>query len=118
MRCMDDRKKNAMLTIFHTIYLFEMMLTMILLNQRSTAAGTSVWVIALRYVSLAAGFVPFSAMRRLLARPKDRLALPIGMNIGYLAGILGGFTNYCMAMGLTESRFSGRIFGISGAVAF
>jgi len=137
-------KKNVMLTIFHTIYLFEMMLTMILLDQRSTAADTSAWVIALRYVSLAAGFVLFSAMRSLVARPKDRLVLLIGMNIGYLAGILGaffltdgsgvavffnvavalmlgllgGFTNYCMAMGLTESRFSGRIFGISGAVAF
>ena len=134
------------LSALFAIYMFEYMVTLTFIDQRSADITGSVWQLYLHYIDyalVALGFVSFALLRRAPERFAFRrtlLLLPsvaygctmlllflmqnaaafsaAAMGAAYFLGLLGGMVYFCMAAALADSPRAGRVMalGASGAV--
>ena len=134
------------LAALFAIYMFEYMVTLTFIDQRSAAIASLSWQLYLHYIDyalVALGFVSFALLRRvtehftfrrtllllpsiaygctvlLLFRLENVAAFSASaMGAAYFMGLLGGMVYFCMAAALADSPRAGRVMalGASGAV--
>ena len=133
------------LAALFAIYMFEYMVTLTFIDQRSADITGSVWQLYLHYIDyalVALGFVSFALLRRAPERFAFRrilLLLPsaaygfamlllfvlqneiafsaAAMGAAYFMGLLGGMVYFCMAAALTDSPQVGRVMALGASAA-
>ena len=129
------------LAALFAIYMFEYMVTLTFIDQRSADITGSVWQF-IDYALVALGFVSFALLRRAPERFAFRrtlLLLPsaaygfamlllfvlqneiafsaAAMGAAYFMGLLGGMVYFCMAAALTDSTQVGRVMALGASAA-
>ena len=133
------------LSALFAIYMFEYMVTLTFIDQRSADITGSVWQLYLHYIDyalVALGFVSFALLRRAPERFAFRrtlLLLPsvaygctmlllfllqnaaafsvAAMGAAYFLGLLGGMVYFCMAAALADSPRAGRVMALGASAA-
>ena len=127
------------------IYMFEYMVTLTFIDQRSVTIASPSWQLYLHYIDyalVALGFVSFALLRRVperFALRRTLLLLPsiayactmlllfvlrsgaafsvAAMGAAYFLGLLGGMVYFCMATALTDSPQIGRVMALGASAA-
>ena len=127
------------------IYMFEYMVTLTFIDQRSAAITGMTWQLYLHYIDyalVALGFVSFALLRRvtehftfrrtllllpsvaygcamaLLFRLENVAAFSASaMGAAYFMGLLGGMVYFCMAAALADSNKMGRVMALGASTA-
>lgn len=133
------------LSALFAIYMFEYMVTLTFIDQRSAAIADLSWQLYLHYIDyalVALGFVSFALLRRAPERFSFRrtlLLLPsiaygcailllfflqneaafsaAAMAAAYFLGLLGGMVYFCMAAALKDSPKMGRVMALGASAA-
>ena len=133
------------LSALFAIYMFEYMVTLTFIDQRSAAIAAPAWQLSLHYIDYAlvvVGFVSFALLRRLpeqFAFRRTLLLLPsmaygcgvlllfllqdvaffsaAAMGAAYFLGLLGGMVYFCMAAALADSARMGRVMALGASAA-
>ena len=133
------------LTALFAIYMFEYMVTLTFIDQRSAAITGLTWQLHLHYLDyalVALGFVSFALLRRATEHVTVRRALLLlpsvvygcamlllfllqnevafsaaAMGAAYFMGLLGGMVYFCMAAALTDSPKAGRVMALGASAA-
>ena len=143
---LDFSRAQWFLSALFAIYMFEYMVTLTFIDQRSADIMGPAWQIYLHYIDyalVALGFVSFALLRRIpehFTLRRTLLLLPsvaygctmlllflmqnaaafsaAAMGAAYFLGLLGGMVYFCMAAALADSPRAGRVMalGASGAV--
>ena len=143
---LDFSRAQGLLSALFAIYMFEYMVTLTFIDQRSADIMGPAWQLYLHYIDyalVALGFVSFALLRRIpehFTLRRTLLLLPsvaygctmlllflmqnaaafsaAAMGAAYFLGLLGGMVYFCMAAALADSPRAGRVMalGASGAV--
>ena len=143
---LDFSRAQWFLSALFAIYMFEYMVTLTFIDQRSADIMGPAWQLYLHYIDyalVALGFVSFALLRRIpehFTLRRTLLLLPsvaygctmlllflmqnaaafsaAAMGAAYFLGLLGGMVYFCMAAALADSPRAGRVMalGASGAV--
>ena len=133
------------LAALFAIYMFEYMVTLTFIDQRSAAITGMTWQLYLHYIDyalVALGFVSFALLRRvtehftfrrtllllpsmaygctvlLLFRLENVAAFSASaMGAAYFMGLLGGMVYFCMAAALADSPRMGRVMALGASTA-
>ena len=133
------------LSALFAIYMFEYMVTLTFIDQRSAVITGPVWQLYLHYIDyalVALGFASFALLRRvteqftfrrvLLLLPSvaygctvlllfilgDVTAFSISaMGAAYFLGLLGGMVYFCMAAALADNPKTGRVMALGASAA-
>ena len=133
------------LAALFAIYMFEYMVTLTFIDQRSAAIASLSWQLYLHYIDyalVALGFVSFALLRRvtehftfrrtllllpsiaygctvlLLFRLENVAAFSASaMGAAYFMGLLGGMVYFCMAAALADSPRMGRVMALGASAA-
>lgn len=141
-----EKHRILFLGVLFSVYMFEYMVTLTLIDQGNTGISTPFWQLVLHYADyllVAAGFVAFGLLRRLFGQESARTRLLIWPNLLYIAGlaalpflrssaayslmamlasfclgVLGGLVYFCMSLALAQTPWMGRVMalGVSAAV--
>lgn len=139
-----SRAQWFLLALF-AIYMFEYMVTLTFIDQRSAAITGSVWQLYLHYIDyalVALGFASFALLRRaseqftfrrtLLLLPSVAYSCTVlllfllqtvaafsaaAMGAAYFLGLLGGMVYFCMSAALADSNKMGRVMALGASAA-
>ena len=139
-----SRAQWFLLALF-AIYMFEYMVTLTFIDQRSAAITGSVWQLYLHYIDyalVALGFASFALLRRaseqftfrrtLLLLPSVAYSCTVlllfllqtvaafsaaAMGAAYFLGLLGGMVYFCMSAALADSNKKGRVMALGASAA-
>ncbi len=151
---MSQQKRGAILGLsraqwflaaLFAIYMFEYMVTLTFIDQRSAAITDFTWQLYLHYIDYALvvlGFVSFALLRRVTGRfvfRRTLLLLPsiaygctvlllfflqnvaafsaAAIGAAYFLGLLGGMVYFCMAAALADSSRTGRVMALGASAA-
>ena len=143
---LDFSRAQGLLSALFAIYMFEYMVTLTFIDQRSADIMGPAWQLYLHYIDyalVALGFVSFALLRRIPEHFTLRRTLLLLPSVAYgctmlllflmqnaavlfaacpgagqYLGVLGGMVYFCMAAALADSPRAGRVMalGASGAV--
>ena len=133
------------LSALFAIYMFEYMVTLTFIDQRSADIAGLTWQLYLHYIDyalVALGFLSFALLRRAargFASRRTLLLLPsiaygcailllfllrnvaafsaAAMSAAYFLGVLGGMVYFCMAAALADSPGMGRVMALGASAA-
>lgn len=140
-----QKHRIRFLIAFFSIYMFEYMVTLTLIDQRNIGVSSASWQLALHYIDyvlVAMGFVSFALLRRILRGERARIGLLVAPNLVYLIGVialyfirsvvaysilamlaafslgvLGGMVYFCMSQALSQTPYIGRAMAIGASIA-